>query len=121
MYADLDIVALTSINEGTPVSIIEAMASGVPVVSTDAGGIKDLLGEVNIADSTDGFKICKRGLLVQNNDEKSLANGIKYILDQHTSIHDRMTSDARRFIMANYQKDRLVRDIQSLYEKLLIH
>ncbi len=79
------------------------------------------LAEVNIADSTDGFKICKRGLLVQNNDEKSLANGIKYILDQHTSIHDRMTSDARRFIMANYQKDRLVRDIQSLYERLLIN
>jgi len=39
VYADLDILALTSVNEGTPVSMIEAMASSVPVISTDAGGV----------------------------------------------------------------------------------
>ena len=44
IYADLDILALTSLNEGTPVSIIEAMAASVPVITTGVGGIKDLLG-----------------------------------------------------------------------------
>ena len=45
VYANLDIVCLTSINEGTPVSLIEAMASGKAVAATDAGGVKDLVGE----------------------------------------------------------------------------
>ena len=45
VYSDLDIVCLTSINEGTPVSLIEAMASGKAVAATDAGGVKDLVGE----------------------------------------------------------------------------
>ena len=35
---------MTSINEGTPVSLIEAMASGKAVAATDAGGVKDLVG-----------------------------------------------------------------------------
>ena len=46
IYADLDILALTSLNEGTPVSIIEAMAASVPVITTGVGGIKDLLGRI---------------------------------------------------------------------------
>jgi glycosyltransferase involved in cell wall biosynthesis len=48
IYADLDILALTSLNEGTPVSIIEAMAASVPVVTTGVGGIKDLLVGLNL-------------------------------------------------------------------------
>src|SRR3989338_3562097 len=43
IYADLDIVCLTSLNEGTPVSLIEAMASGRPVVATDVGGVRDIV------------------------------------------------------------------------------
>ena len=43
IYADLDVVALSSINEGTPVSLIEAMAAGTPVVSTAVGGVPDVL------------------------------------------------------------------------------
>ena len=39
----LNVLALTSINEGPPVSIIEAMASGIPVISTDAGGVRELI------------------------------------------------------------------------------
>jgi glycosyltransferase involved in cell wall biosynthesis len=44
VYAGLDIVALTSNNEGTPVSLIEAMASGKPIISTKVGGVVDLMG-----------------------------------------------------------------------------
>jgi len=42
VYQGLDIVALTSLNEGTPVSIIEAMASARPVIATDVGGVRIL-------------------------------------------------------------------------------
>lgn len=43
VYAGLDIVMLTSLNEGTPVSIMEAMAAGKPVLSTNVGGIAELI------------------------------------------------------------------------------
>jgi glycosyltransferase involved in cell wall biosynthesis len=44
-YRDLDLVTITSDNEGTPVSLIEAIAAKIPVVSTDVGGVADLFGE----------------------------------------------------------------------------
>jgi glycosyltransferase involved in cell wall biosynthesis len=47
VYGRLDAVVLTSLNEGTPVSLIEAMAAGRPVIATDVGGVMDLMGEVN--------------------------------------------------------------------------
>ena len=43
IYAATDVFLLTSRNEGTPVALIEAMASGVPGVSTDVGGVKDVI------------------------------------------------------------------------------
>ena len=46
IYAAIDIVALTSMNEGTPLAIIEALMAGKPVVSTAVGGVVDLLGPV---------------------------------------------------------------------------
>jgi glycosyltransferase involved in cell wall biosynthesis len=45
LYASLDIVSLTSLNEGTPVSLIEGMASARPIVATCVGGVKDLMGK----------------------------------------------------------------------------
>ncbi|HEX6124049.1 MAG TPA: glycosyltransferase, partial [Pyrinomonadaceae bacterium] len=45
VYAGLDIIALTSLNEGTPLSLIEGMAAGKPVISTRVGGVRDLLGK----------------------------------------------------------------------------
>jgi glycosyltransferase involved in cell wall biosynthesis len=44
VYGDLDLVTISSDNEGTPVSLIEALAAGVPVVGTDVGGVGDVLG-----------------------------------------------------------------------------
>src|SRR5258706_15503389 len=54
IYASLDVVALTSRNEGTPLALIEAMASGKPVISTAVGGVVDLLGRVEerVADNS---------------------------------------------------------------------
>ena len=43
VYAGLDIVGLSSLNEGTPVTLIEAQAAKKPIVSTDVGGIKDIV------------------------------------------------------------------------------
>ena len=50
--AGLDVVVLTSRNEGTPVSLIEAQAAGKPVVSTDVGGVRDV-----VLDNRSGFVV----------------------------------------------------------------
>jgi glycosyltransferase involved in cell wall biosynthesis len=120
LYADLDVVALTSLNEGTPVSIIEAMASAVPVITTDVGGVKDLLGNCESKDAEqNGFQLCERGLLCPKNDAFSLANGIRYIIeDESFSKKSSMVLNARNFIFENYSRERLVKDIESLYENL---
>ncbi|MEK7856485.1 MAG: glycosyltransferase, partial [Acidobacteriota bacterium] len=60
VYAGLDIVALTSLNEGTPLSLIEGMASGKPVISTVVGGVTDLIGPK--IEEKDGFAIHERGI-----------------------------------------------------------
>jgi glycosyltransferase involved in cell wall biosynthesis len=117
VYSDLDILALTSMNEGTPVSIIEAMASGVPVITTGVGGVKDLLGRyVDETTLSKGFIVCERGMLLKKNDYVGLANGIKFILENKNA--DRI-KNARRFVMKNYSDTNLVKNIEALYETIL--
>ena len=64
VYAGTDIVALTSLNEGTPLSLIEAMAANRPVISTAVGGVVDLLGER--VENGDNFSVCERGVSVRS-------------------------------------------------------
>lgn len=84
--AGMDIICLTSDNEGTPVSLIEAQASGIPVISTNVGGVKDILQEGitgYIAANKDEF-IEKLTLLVENKDirGKMSQNGWNYVQDR---------------------------------------
>ncbi|MBI9082610.1 MAG: glycosyltransferase [Desulfobacterales bacterium] len=117
VYADLNILALTSINEGTPVSIIEGMASSVPVVATDAGGVKDLLGKT-IADHN-RLKVCEKGLLCPQNDPGQFAVALEYQLKSGEQEKGERVAAAQDFVVRRYSDERLVRDIEALYLELL--
>jgi len=106
IYADLDIVTLTSLNEGTPVSIIEAMASARPVVATAVGGVKDLIvsGEC--------------GFLVKREDAQDLADKIELLI-KDSDKRTRFGYRARELVRNKYSKERLVGDIKNLYEECL--
>jgi glycosyltransferase involved in cell wall biosynthesis len=119
VYADLDILALTSINEGTPVSVIEAMASSVPVIATDAGGIKDLLGPPDGLSTENGFQTCERGLLCRKNDAESFAHGLQYLMKNGSDENRRRTKRAKDFVTRQYSHKRLLRDLESLYNGLM--
>lgn len=115
-YPALDIVALTSLNEGTPLTLIEAMANQRPVIATAVGGVTDLLGPV-ISDR-DGYAICERGISVKSGDAESFARGLLRLLTDEP-LRTRLSAAGKDFVYANYGKARLIRDISNLYERLL--
>jgi glycosyltransferase involved in cell wall biosynthesis len=106
VYAGADLVALTSLNEGTPVSLIEAQAANRPIVSTRVGGIADVVIEGETAllcasDDTEGFG--RLLLELVENDAKRLGMG----------------QSGFEHVMAKYHYTRLVEDVRALYHRLL--
>lgn len=115
-YAGLNIVALTSLNEGTPLSLIEAMANEKAVISTAVGGVVDLLGSVK--EEKLGFQICERGLLTTSNNAKSFYNGLIY-LAKNEKLQKTLSESGKNFVQTHYSKMRLVNDIKNLYHDLI--
>ena len=115
-YAGLDIVALTSLNEGTPLSLIEAMAAGKPVISTGVGGVVDLLGSVESEEG--GFSVCERGIRVDVHDSETFCRGLIYLANNE-QLRSRLKISGKEFAHANYSKERLVADICEMYRKLV--
>ena len=120
IYASLDIITLTSINEGTPVSLIEAMACARTVVATDVGGIRDLLGDEVFLKNTQGvdFKVLERGIMVKSRDVVNFAAALNFAL-RDSVLRRKMGEKARAFVKGKFTKDRLIKDIESLYSSLL--
>jgi glycosyltransferase involved in cell wall biosynthesis len=138
VYPALDIVALTSRNEGTPLTLIEAMANARPVISTAVGGVVDLLGE-SLVERSDGgaivrtgrdsdrvpnskpldaYEICERGIKVLADDPRAFAAGLSRLVRDPTL---RRETGARglQFVSAHYSKERLLSDIAKLYADLV--
>lgn len=103
---DLDVVALTSRNEGLPVALIEAMAAGRPVVATRVGGVPDLV--------TDGTT----GLLVPMDDAPAVAAAIDRVLTD-PSLGASLGRAGRARVYPALSADRLVDDVDRLYQALL--
>ena len=115
-YPALDVVALTSHNEGTPLTLIEAMANERPVVSTAVGGVVDLLGAQ--VTSGDGYRVCERGISVESGDVDGFAEGLNQLV-RDESLRKDLGRRGREFVVRNYAKERLLDDISNLYEELL--
>ena len=106
IYGATDVFMLTSRNEGTPVALIEAMASGVPGVSTDVGGVKDVIETSDV------------GARVPDGDVAGLAAHIvRYLADP--DLRRRTGQRGRAAVLDRYSLDRLVGDITALYRDLL--
>ncbi len=106
VYRDLDLVVCCSINEGTPVSVIEACAAGTPVVGTDVGGMSDVIA--------DGVT----GLLVPSGDRAALSAAVLSVIEDPTSAAARALA-ARESVIHRYSAVRLVEDIRQLYFELV--
>jgi glycosyltransferase involved in cell wall biosynthesis len=118
-YPALDVVALTSLNEGTPLTLVEAMANGRPVIATAVGGVVDLVGEpIGLERAEPGYKACERGFLVRSQDADGFALGLARLI-QDPRLRGELGARGRRFVVENYAKERLLADMSALYQEVM--
>jgi len=106
IYPGLDIVCLTSFNEGTPVSLIEAQAADKPIVSTNVGGVENVLSPGNrafLSDATDKELFFRNLLMLSDDDKKRRESG----------------KDGWNYVSEKFSYTRLSTDVKALYRKLL--
>jgi glycosyltransferase involved in cell wall biosynthesis len=104
--AGLDIIALTSLNEGTPVSLVEAQAAGNPIVTTNVGGVADVVIHE------------KAGFLTPSNQHEPFANALKILLENE-NLRKSMGDFGHSFAFEKFGYQRLVKDMENLYDQLL--
>lgn len=101
-----DVVVLCSDNEGTPVSLIEALAAGTPVVSTAVGGVASVV------------RPGLTGSLVAVGNEAEFAEAVSALLDD-SALRQRLGAEGRAYVSAMFSLDRLVDGLDNLYKRLL--
>jgi len=105
-YHSGDVIALSSISEAFPYSVVEAMMTGKPVISTDVGGIREALGDT--------------GLLVNPKDYEGLADGIVQLLKQ-PELRASLGQDARERALSYFTLDRVLELHLKSYVRLAVH
>jgi len=103
--ADLDVVVLSSRNEGTPVSLIEGGAAGLPAVATDVGGVSDVV-------------VSETGFLAPRGHYQQLGQAIAH-LSLDGDLRHQMGAKARVRMLERYSIERLLQDVDLLYRQLL--
>jgi glycosyltransferase involved in cell wall biosynthesis len=106
IYSFSDAAILSSLSEGLPQSVIQAMASGVPVAATDVGGV----GEVVHNGQT--------GLLVESGDHGALAGAVIKLLKDR-ALASGMAENARRLVRREHSSEVMLDKLEALYERLL--
>jgi glycosyltransferase involved in cell wall biosynthesis len=104
--AGMDVICLTSKNEGTPVSLIEAQAGGIPVVTTEVGGVKDI-----VKDGETGFVIPlgQQELFVER------------LLDlvENEKSREKMSQNGWNYVQEKFHYKTLAHNMDQLYRKLI--
>ncbi len=113
-FPGLDLLMITSTNEGTPVSILEGGACGLSVLATAVGGVPDLLGEV-VQEEREGFCLRQRGVSAPSGDAAALAAGLAWLLE-HPQRAAGLGRSLQDYVQRRHDKARLVRDIAALYQ-----
>jgi len=106
VLAGSDIIALTSYNEGTPVSLIEAQAANKPIVSTNVGGIENVVIENQTA------LLCENNHLIQFSDAL-------FRLIENENLRASMSEKGWNHVKDKFHYTRLVKDMENLYKELL--
>lgn len=103
-YAVSDLYVQCSHREAMPLSVLEAMATGLPIISTDVGGLSDVVRD--------------NGILVQDNDEEALYSAILKIYEQSEEERKRMSNSSLE-IVKDYSSEEMARKYEEIYQEML--
>lgn len=101
----MEVFALSSLSEGVPMALLEAMAAGRAIVATDVGEVKEIIG-------------CDGGLVIQPNDVAGLTDSMRRLLLDR-QMAQKCAEKARQRIVQNYSSDIMVARYIDNYERLL--
>lgn len=104
--AGMDIICLTSKNEGTPVSLIEAQAANIPVVTTDVGGVRDIID------------VDKTGFVVQKGDLETYVEKVLELCENE-KIREKMSQNGWNYVHEKFHYTTLVKNMDGYYRELL--
>ena len=104
--AGMDIMCLTSKNEGTPVSLIEAQASNIPVISTEVGGVADIVEEN------------ETGFIIPRKNKREFVSKLK-LLVENDELRLKMKKKGWQNVHQKYSYQRLAKDMESFYQSLI--
>tara|TARA_R110002072_G_scaffold282761_3_gene445965 strand:+ start:38529 stop:39746 length:1218 start_codon:yes stop_codon:yes gene_type:complete len=104
--AGMDIICLTSKNEGTPVSLIEAQASGVALISTDVGGVRDIIVEE------------ETGYVVPVNETELFSEKLLFLVENENK-RQIMSQNGWKFVEEKFHYKTLVKNMTKLYDELI--
>ncbi len=104
--AGLDIIALSSLNEGTPVSLIEAQAANNPIVTTNVGGVENVVQKD------------KTGLVVPSGNNQAFSEALLKLVE-NDALRKQMSEKGWEFVKEKFHYERLVSDMRELYFSLL--
>jgi glycosyltransferase involved in cell wall biosynthesis len=107
LYEGMDVFVLTSLNEGTPVSLIEAMAAGVPAIASAVGGVPDVL-ENGVT-----------GVLIPTHQPEAVATAIMDTVTNRARAH-RMAARAKQSVRDRFDSARLVQATETMYKQTLL-
>jgi len=113
-YPMLDVVALTSVSEAQPFVVIEAMAVGVPCVTTNVGACAELLFGRTEEDQALG----EAGIVTNVNSPEETAAGIMRILDDQ-QLAKRMSQTGRERAFRFYKRESVINKYRGVYRNLI--
>lgn len=106
VYAGLDIIALSSLNEGTPITLIEAQAAGKPIIATNVGGVSDTVWENHTA------------LLSPSQDVHAYVQNLaKLVTDENLRL--KFSANGLDFVNHKFHYQRMVDEVEKLYYEIL--
>ncbi len=107
IFSQISVLVISSLWEGLPLAVIEAVAAGIPVVATDTGGIFDILDNRSNA------------IIVKRKDAKNVADAILEILNNYYQWHEKVITAREKLDLRYWSDERMVSETERIYQEVL--
>lgn len=114
IYNEIDVLCVTSKNEGVPFVILEALFFKKPAIAVDTGGIRDVF---TIVKDNGAFYVCKEGLLVKERKSETIKEAMKFLLNNKKLCYD-MGNNGHRKIQQDFSQEKMLYRLDRLFSEI---